>query len=64
MNSDEYGQALWCYGCDAPAARVAFQHLDRGGDGYLTVREIEQAVEAFYLSDNLEAPGNWLIWPD
>ena len=52
---------LWCYGGLDQDARNAFRYLDRDGDGYLDVAEIVKAVEEFYLSDDPDAPGNWLL---
>lgn len=61
LNVDEYAKLLWCYGGQDQAAREAFRRLDRDGDGYLDVGEIVEAVKEFYLSDDPDAPGNWLL---
>jgi Ca2+-binding EF-hand superfamily protein len=63
LSIDEYVKLLWCYGGQDETARVAFRKLDRNGDGYLDVDEIVKAVEEFYLSDDPDAPGNWLLGP-
>ena len=61
LSVDEYAKLLGCYGGKEQDARNAFRHLDRDGDGYLDADEIVKAVEEFYLSDDPDAPGNWLI---
>jgi len=61
LSVDEYAKLLWCYGGQDQDARNAFRHLDRDADGYLDVDEIVKAVEEFYLSDDPDAPGNWLL---
>lgn len=44
-------------------AEEAFRHLDRDGDGYISKDELLQATEEFFMSDDPNAPGNWLIGP-
>lgn len=61
LSADEYAKLLWCYGGKDQDARSAFTKLDRNGDGYLDLGEITQAVEEFYLSNDPDAPGNWLL---
>ena len=63
LSADEYVKLEWCYGVTEEAAREAFRHLDRDGDGYLTLEEGMKAIEEFYLSDDPDAPGNWLFGP-
>ena len=38
-----------------------FRRLDRDGDGFLTTEEMVLNTEEFFLSDNPQAPGNWLV---
>jgi Ca2+-binding EF-hand superfamily protein len=52
-----------CYGVGEGAAREAFRHLDRDGNGYITTEEFMKNVKEFYLSDDPDAPGNWLVGP-
>lgn len=35
--------------------------VDRNDDGYLTTDELIQSAEEFFLSDEPQAPGNWLV---
>ena len=63
LSADEYVKLEWCYGVTEEEAREAFRHLDRDGDGYLTLEEIMKAIKEFYLSDDPDAPGNWLFGP-
>ena len=63
LSSAEYAALLGCYGVPEEAAREAFAHLDWDGDGYLSTEECLKAVEEFFLSDDPDAPGNWLLGP-
>jgi Ca2+-binding EF-hand superfamily protein len=63
LDVDEYAKLLVCHGVTDEAAREAFGHLDRDGDGYFTVHEGVEAIKDFYLSNDLDAPGNWLLGP-
>jgi len=49
LSTDEYAKVLWCYGGTRDQAAEAFRRLDRG------------PIKEFYLSDDPEAPGNWLL---
>lgn len=63
LSREEYISLEWCYGVDETGANEAFRHLDRDVDGYITVDEGIAAVREFYLSDDPNAPGNWLFGP-
>jgi len=63
LSGAEYAALLGCYGVPEEAAREAFGHLDRDGDGYLSTEECLEAIEEFYLSDDPDAPGNWMVGP-
>jgi Ca2+-binding EF-hand superfamily protein len=63
LSDTDYVALLGCYGVPEEAARQAFRHLDRDGDGYLLAEELLKAVEEFHLSDDPDAPGNWLVGP-
>lgn len=39
---------------------LAFEKLDRNGDGHLTFDELRTAGREFYASDDPDARGNWL----
>ncbi|WP_344467900.1 EF-hand domain-containing protein [Kitasatospora kazusensis] len=42
-----------------PADAVAFEHLDRDGDGTLSGEEFVSAIVEFRSSSDPAAPGNW-----
>lgn len=45
------------------ALAESFDKLDRDSDGALSLSEIQQAVTEYWISDDPEAPGNWLFGP-
>lgn len=63
LSADEFVKLEWCYGVGEETARAIFQHLDRDGDGYLTIQECKQDAEEFYRSNDPDVPGNWLFGP-
>lgn len=46
---------------DLPEIATLFQRLDRNRDGYITTDEAKQALNEFFLSKNVESPGNWFF---
>jgi hypothetical protein len=50
-------------GIDPTYSSEAFRRLDRDGDGELSHEEFRAAIVEFYLSDDENAPGNWLLGP-
>lgn len=46
-----------------PDAREAFRRLDQDGDGYITTRELLDAIRGYYFDDSAESPGHWLLGP-
>ena len=63
LSGVEYVALLGCWGVGEEAAREAFRHLDRDGNGYITAEEFMKNVKEFYLSDDPDAPGNWMAGP-
>jgi hypothetical protein len=59
----EYVALNGCYGISEEAAHEAFRHLDPAGTGLLNTEEVTKRVREFFLSDDPEAPGNWIIGP-
>jgi Ca2+-binding EF-hand superfamily protein len=62
LSGVEYVALFGCYGIGEEAAREAFRHLDRDGNGYLTIEELMQNAKEFY-GDDPDAPGNWILGP-
>ncbi|MBI3943901.1 MAG: EF-hand domain-containing protein [Chloroflexi bacterium] len=44
-------------------AENSFRRLDRDGNGYLSKEELLQNIEEFFLSEEPNAAGNWLVGP-
>jgi len=63
ITPQEYALFLKAYNVDERLFDDIFQHLDLNGDGYLSRDEIFNLVHQFYLSDDPQAPGNWLVGP-
>ncbi|MSP13431.1 MAG: hypothetical protein EXR62_10815 [Chloroflexi bacterium] len=59
----EFIAYLTSYNITADEATLAFYHLDRNGDGFLTRDEMMQNAVDFFTSDDPAAPGNWLVGP-
>jgi len=63
ISEAEYLQFFRAFrGTEDQGAR-AFRKLDENGDGHLTRQEFLDAVTEFHLSDDPDAPGNWLFGP-
>ncbi len=45
----------------ATEARSAFAHLDEDGDGYVTTRQLLEAIRGYYFDENPDGPGGWLL---
>jgi Ca2+-binding EF-hand superfamily protein len=63
LNFDEYVRMYAALGVPAEYTSEAFRRLDRDGDGGISHQEFRTAIVEFYLSDDENAPGNWLIGP-
>ena len=63
LSGVEYVALLGCYGFGEEAAREAFRYLDRDGNGYISTEEFMENLKEFYLSDDPDAPGNWMAGP-
>ncbi|MFG2112078.1 EF-hand domain-containing protein [Streptomyces sp. NPDC048718] len=63
LSHDEYVRMYDALGVPPKHSKDAFKRLDRDGNGEISHEEFRQAITEFYLSDNMDAPGNWLIGP-
>ncbi|MFN8489020.1 MAG: hypothetical protein U0350_15645 [Caldilineaceae bacterium] len=61
IEEDEHTAYAMAHNISHAAALESFRRLDRNGDGYLTRAELEKNIEEFFVSDDPEAPGNWLL---
>ncbi|MDZ8240739.1 MAG: EF-hand domain-containing protein [Nostoc sp. ChiQUE01a] len=44
-------------------AREVFRHLDQDADGFITTRDLLEAIRGYYFDDSLDSPGYWLLGP-
>jgi Ca2+-binding EF-hand superfamily protein len=63
LESQEYVQMYRALGIPPEHSSDAFRRLDRDGDGTISHEEFRTAIREFYLSDDENASGNWLIGP-
>lgn len=61
ISREEYLKFFRSFRGDEEDGKLAFQKLDEDEKGYLTRKEFLDAVTEFHLSDDPEAPGNWLF---
>lgn len=61
VEEDEHTAYAMAHNISRAAALESFRRLDRDGDGYLTRAELAQNIEEFFVSDDPQAPGNWLL---
>ena len=63
LNFDEYVRMYDGLGIDPAHSSEAFKRLDRDGNNAISYEEFRAAIVEFYLSDDENAPGNWLLGP-
>lgn len=63
LSFDEYVRMYEGLGIDPAHSSDAFKRLDRDGDNAISYEEFRTAIVEFYLSDDENAPGNWLLGP-
>ncbi|TDV44275.1 EF-hand domain-containing protein [Actinophytocola oryzae] len=63
LDFDEYVRMYEALGVSPDHSREAFRRLDLDGDGVISHPEFRQAVSDFYLSEDPDAPGNYLLGP-
>ncbi len=59
----EYRAFLSLYGVDAGQADAIFARIDLDGDGHVTRAEFDSLFGDWGVSDDEDAPGNWLMGP-
>ena len=63
VSQQEHRDFLVAFNTTSEEAANTFRRLDRDGDGFLTTEEMATNTEEFFLSDDPQAPGNWLVGP-
>jgi Ca2+-binding EF-hand superfamily protein len=63
LSTSEYVGMYSSLGVPPEHSTAAFHLLDRNGDGQISHDEFRTAIVEFYLSDDPNAPGNWLLGP-
>jgi Ca2+-binding EF-hand superfamily protein len=63
LNFDEYVQMYEGLGIHPAHSSDAFKRLDRDNNNAISYQEFRTAIVEFYLSDDENAPGNWLLGP-
>lgn len=63
ISPKEYSLFLKAYNVDERLHNTIFQQLDLNGDGQLSRDEISKMARDFYLSNDPDSPGNWLLGP-
>lgn len=61
LSAAEFGIFFQAMELDSALADEVFRRLDSDGDGYLNPAEAYQRVEEFFVSDDPNAPGNWMF---
>jgi Ca2+-binding EF-hand superfamily protein len=44
-------------------ATEVFRRLDRDADGFITTRDLLEAIREYYFNDDPDSAGNWLLGP-
>ena len=58
---ERFARFLQAFGVSAADAAEAFRHLDRNGNGVMSRDEMIEAQKEFFMSDDPNAAGNWLL---
>ena len=61
ISVDEYIDIFLSFRLEAGLVAKSFQLLDLNGDGVITREELVKAVNEFLLSNDMDAPGNWIF---
>ena len=63
ISIDEYTQLMTAFGVEKGIPEWAFKKLDLDGSGVIEKEEFVTIVEQFHMSEDLDAPGNYLFGP-
>ena len=63
ISVEEYTQLMRAFGVEEGIPEWSFQHLDLDGNGVIDKEEFVQIVEEFHISEDRDAPGNYLFGP-
>lgn len=63
ISLDEYTQLMSAFGVEKGIPEWAFRFLDLNGDGHISKEEFVIIVEQFHISEDRNAPGNYLFGP-
>lgn len=61
LTLENYKRFFTAYGLGASEEEAIFKKLDANGDGFVTKDEVLKLVREFYLSQDENAPGNWIL---
>lgn len=63
IEAGELAILLQSLGIHSDDAHLAFNKVDRDGDGFITREEYAQGLYEHHLSEDPNAPGNWILGP-
>jgi juvenile hormone diol kinase len=63
ISVEEYTEIMSAFGVAEGIPEWSFKHLDLNGDGKISKDEFVTIVEQFHLSQDRDAPGNFLFGP-
>jgi Ca2+-binding EF-hand superfamily protein len=63
ISEEEYLTFFHSFRGDEGDGSAAFEKLDENDEGYLTRKQFLKVVTQFHISDDPDAPGNWLFGP-
>lgn len=61
ISREEYTEMFRTYNLDPKYERESFEKLDQNGDGFISREELIKGFCDFFLSSNVNAPGNWIF---
>ncbi|MGB8690437.1 MAG: hypothetical protein WCD53_24320 [Microcoleus sp.] len=61
ISKAEYIKFSLAVGVKEDDAEAAFEQLDKSGDASISIDELKENIKEFYLTEDENAPGNWLF---